>query len=49
MSADPLYVVVDSKRPVSAFTNKDDLRACLKGMDGKFNRLVYRIDDGDGP
>jgi hypothetical protein len=50
MSAEPLYVVVDSGSPVTAFTDKDDLKAYLKRMRGTFNRpLVYRIDDGYGP
>ena len=50
MTADPFYVVVDSGRPVTAFTDKDDLKAYLKRMRGTFNRpLVYRIDDGNGP
>jgi hypothetical protein len=50
MSAEPLLSWVDSGRPVTAFTDKDDLKACLKRMRGTFNRpLVYRIDDGNGP
>jgi hypothetical protein len=50
MSSEPLFVVVDSGRPVTAFTDKDDLKAYLKRMRDTFNRpLVYRIDDGNGP
>jgi hypothetical protein len=50
MSAGPFYVVVDSGRPVTAFTDKDDLKPYLQRMRGTFNRpLVYRIDDGKGP
>jgi hypothetical protein len=45
-----LYVVFDSGRPVSAFTDKADLRTYLWRMHATFNRpLVYRFDDGDGP
>ena len=50
MSAEPIYVVVDSGRPVTAFTDKGHLKYYLKRMRGTFNRpLVYRIDDSDGP
>jgi hypothetical protein len=50
MSAEPFYVVIDAGRPVTAFTDKDDLKAYLKRMRDTFNRpLVYRIDDGSGP
>jgi hypothetical protein len=50
MSAEPVYVVVDSGRPVTAFTDKEDLKAYLRRMRDTFNRpLVYRIGDGAGP
>ena len=49
MSAESLFVVVDSGRPVTAFTDKDDLKSYLKRMRGTFNRpLAYGIDDGNG-
>ena len=48
MSTEPFFVVVDSGRPVTALTDKDDLKAYLQRMRGTFNRpLVYRID-GEG-
>jgi hypothetical protein len=35
---------------VTAFTDKEDLKAYLKHTRGTFNRpLVYRIDDGERP
>jgi hypothetical protein len=35
---------------VTAFTDKEDLKAYLKRTRGTFNRpLVYRIDDGETP
>jgi hypothetical protein len=50
MSAEPLYVVVESGCPVNAFTEKHDLRAFLWRMHRTLNKpLVYRVDDGDGP
>jgi hypothetical protein len=50
MSAEPLFVVVDSRRPVTAFTDTNDLKAYLKRMRDTFNRpLVYRIDESNGP
>jgi hypothetical protein len=50
VSTEPFFVVVDSGRPVTALTDKDDLKAYLQRMRGAFNRsLVYRIDDGAGP
>ena len=50
MSAEPFYVVIDSGRSVTAFTDKEDLKAYLKRKRGIFNRLlVYRIDDGREP
>jgi hypothetical protein len=50
MSTEPLYVVVDSGSPVTAFTDKDDLKAYLRRMRDTLNRpLVYRIDDFAGP
>jgi hypothetical protein len=36
--------------PVTAFTDKENLKAYLRRMRDTFNRpLVYRIDDGSGP
>ena len=36
--------------PLTAFTDKDDLRVYLKRMRGTFNRRpVYKIGDGNGP
>jgi hypothetical protein len=50
MSAETFYVVVDSGRPVTAFRDKEDLKAYWKRMRDTFNRsLVYRIDDGAAP
>ena len=50
MSAQPIYLVVDSGSPVTEFTDKDALKAYLKRQRGTFNRpLVYRIEDGHEP
>ena len=50
MSAEPIYLVVDSGSPVTEFTDKDALKAYLKRKRGTFNRpLVYRIKDGHEP
>ena len=50
MSAEPIYLVVDSGSPVTEFTNKDALKAYPKRKRGTFNRpLVYRIKDGHEP
>jgi hypothetical protein len=50
MFAEPIYVVVDSGRPVTAFTDKGDLKDYLKRKRGILNRLlVYRLDEGNGP
>jgi hypothetical protein len=47
MSAEPFYVVVDSGRPVTAFTDKGGPERLPEAHAGTFNRpLVYRIDDG---
>ena len=38
MSAEPIYLVVDSGSPVTEFTDKDALKAYLKRKRGTFNR-----------
>jgi hypothetical protein len=50
MSAEALYVVLDAGKPLTAFTDTDDLKVYLKRMRHTLNKpLVYRIDDGSGP
>jgi hypothetical protein len=48
MSAEPIYLVTDAGKPVTAFTTKDQMKAYLKRRRGALNKpLVYRID-GEG-
>jgi hypothetical protein len=51
MSADPICLVTDAGKPVTAFTTKDDMKAFLKLRRDTLNRpLVYRIDgEGQAP
>ena len=48
MVAEPIYLVTDAGKPVTAFTAKEEMKAFLKRRRGTLNRpLVYRID-GEG-
>jgi len=48
MSTEPIYLVVDSGSPLTAFTTKNEMKAYLKRKLNTSNRpLVYRID-GEG-
>jgi len=51
MDTEPIYLVTDAGKPVTAFTTKDDMKAFLKRRRGTLNRpLVYRIDgEGQAP
>jgi hypothetical protein len=51
MSAEPIYLVVDSGSPVTEFTDKDALKAYLKRKRRHLQHrpLVYRIEDGHEP
>ena len=45
MVAEPIYLVTDAGKPVTAFTAKEEMKAFLKRRRGTLNRpLVYRID-----
>ena len=48
MPDEPIYLVTDACKPVTAFTTNDEMKAYLKRRRGALNRpLVYRID-GEG-
>jgi hypothetical protein len=51
MSTEPIYLVTDAGKPVTAFTTTDDMKAFLKRRRGTLSRpLVYRIDsEGHAP
>jgi hypothetical protein len=48
MSTEPIYLVTDAGKPLTAFTTKDEMKAYIKRRRGTLNRpFVYRID-GEG-
>jgi hypothetical protein len=51
MSTEPIYLVTDAGKPVTAFTTKDEMKAYLKRRRGALNRpLIYRIHrEGHAP
>jgi hypothetical protein len=48
MDTEPIYLVTDAGKPVTAFTTKDDMKAFLKRRRGTLNRPLVSESTAKG-